>query len=369
MPRPQIIVNVLAALARRGTATTTGTAFHVYAGAAGPAVPTRCFSEADALAAAVPAGQAAWVGDALRTGAPEVVVLRAAAVNAAAVTEVEWDTALAKLTDEFGLGQVYTPGVATAAAHAALVTHCEQSGRTILLDGASDDTASELTTAASGLAAAPGAIRGGYFNWGKVTATGGATRDVPGSVLAAGLAARGDAFAGHANNAPMADQGRKAGVVPNGVGVTTAFSLDELDDLADAGVSVFVMRNGELTLTDWRSFSDDERFTQLNIGRMTMEMKAGLSSGAYQFLGRQIDGKGHLFAELEGMQRGYLQGLWAKDALYGEKPEDAFDVDARSVNTPTTIAAGELHSAVEAALTPHTERIVFDVVTRIAEGA
>lgn len=371
MSRPQIIVNVSAALSRRGTSTATGTAFLVFAGATGPSDPTRCISEANALAANVPSGVAAWVGDCLAEGAPEVYVLRATAVDAAAVTEAEWDTALAKLTPEFGMGQVLIPGVSTSAAHTALITHAEESGRCVLLDGgASGAAASALVTAAAALASSDGAIRAGMFGpWVTVPATGGGTRDVPASVFAAALAARGDAATGHANNAPMADQGRKAGLVAKATGVTAAFSNDELDDLADAGVSVFAMRGSEAILTDWKSVSNDARFKQLNAGRMTMEIATGMNGLAYQFLGRQIDGRGYLFAELDGGLRGYLTSLWSKDALYGATADEAFDTDVASVNTPATIADGELHAAAELALTPHTDKVVIDVVISTIEGA
>lgn len=381
MPRPQIVVNVAAALPRRGDASPTGTAFLVFAGATGPLVPTRCLTAAQATAANVPAAIALWVGDLLDPGgqngaqsggAPEVIVLRAAAVDAAAVTEAEWKAALVKLTDEFGMGQVLIPGVATAAAYAALLDHANTSGRTVLLDAASNTTAATAVTAANGLAASPGSIRAGFIApWVSVPIAGG-NRTVPGSVFAAALASRGDALVGHANHAPMADQGRKAGYVAKGDGVTVVFSNADLDNLADAGVSTFVVRQGEVTLSDWKSVSDDLRFVQLNAGRISMEIGKTLGGIAYQHLGRQIDSRGHLFAELEGALRGYLQTLWAKStveaALYGDTPAQAFDVDTRSANTPATAAAGELRADVAVALTQHTDKVVINVVTATAEG-
>lgn len=370
MSRPQIIVNVTGALPRRGAPTATGTAFFAFAGAAGPTDPVRCFSAADAEAAAAPANIVSWVGDALTEGAPEVIIVRADAIDPAAVTEAEWTAALGKFTDGFGAGQVAIPGEDDAAAHAALLAHAAAAGRTVLLDGAVDATADALTTIATGVAASAGATRAGLVApWVTVPAPAGTTRDVPGSVIAAGLAARGDATVGHANNAPAGDQGRGAGVVNHGTAVTTSFTTTELDDLHDAGVSVIRQMYGKPTLYGWRSLSDDDRFRQLNAGRMSMQLGTGIHSAAEQFLFRQIDGQGRLFAELEGALRGYLLPLWNADALYGATAEEAFDVEVAGVNTPATIAAGELHAAVEVALTPHTERVVIDVVTSIAQGA
>jgi hypothetical protein len=370
MPRPQIIVNVTAALPRRGAPTETGTAFFAFTGATGTLDPIRCQSAADAVAAAAPTNIVSWVGDALRLGAPEVVIVRAAAEDVADVEEAEWAVALGKLTDGYGPGQVAIPGVSSPAAHAALLDHSAASGRTVLLDGDSTPMAVELTTIATGVAAADGAIRATVAApWVTVPAPASTTRDVPGSVIAAGLAARGDAAVGHANHAPIFDQGRGAGRVDHGVGVTATFTNTELDALHDAGVSVIRMDLGVPTLSGWVSLSTDERFRQLNAGRISMQLGVGVQAAARQFLGRQIDGRGLLFGELEAGLRGYLLPLWSADALFGETADDAFDVEVAAVNTPETIAAGELHAAIEVALTPHTERVVIDVVTSIAQGA
>lgn len=370
MPRPQIIVNVTAALPRRGAPTATGTAFFAYAGAAGSTDPVVCLSAADATASAAPADIVSWVGDALTQGAPEVVIVRAAAADPAAVTQPEWEAALGMFDDTYGPGQVLIPGVTDAAAHAALLSHSAATGRTVLLDAAADATAADLSTAATGLAASAGAVRAGLIApWVTVPGPANTTRDVPGAVIAAGLAARGDAAAGHANNAPAGDQGRGAGAVHNGIDVTVHYSNADLDSLNDAGVSVIRQVRGTPTLYGWRSVSSDDRFAQLNAGRMSMQLGTGIQAAAEQFLFRQIDGQGRLFAELDGALRGYLLPLWSANALYGATAADAFDVEVAAVNTPQTIAAGELHAAIEVALTPHTERVVIDVVTAIAEGA
>lgn len=372
MSRPQIIVNVTAALQRRGAPTDTGTAFLVYAGASGPTTPTKCLSAADALAASVPAVQAAWVGDALNQGAPAVYILRAAAADAAAVTEAEWTAALDKLTDEFGPGQVLIPGVSSSAAYAALLAHAADSKRCVLLDGAKTASASTLTTAAAGLAAADGAERAGLIApWVTVPGAGGVAREVPGSVIAAGLAARSDARVGHANAAPAFDQGVGAGVVARGLEVTQAYTNAELDSLHDAGVSVIRQVRGTPTLYGWVSLSSADNFRQLNWGRMAMQLHYGIAALVEKFLGRQLDGQGKLFAELEGTLRGYFLPLWQQDpnpALFGETPDDAFDVDTQSPNTPTTVQAGELHALAAVSLTPHTEKVIIDVTTSIAEG-
>ena len=373
MPRPQIVVNVTTALPRRGAGSLTGVAFVVYAGAAGSTQPVRCVSATAAADTGAPAPVVQHVTDVLANGAPAVVLLRAAAADPAAITEGEWSAALALLAADFGPGQVLIPGVTDAAADVALLAHAAAvPTRCVLLDAAADATAVSLTTRAAALAAAPGSNRATIVTPANLPgAAPGATRVVPGSVIAAGLAARGDAYAGHANNAPTYDQGRGAGFVPGATGVPTNYTDAEQDALYDAGVSVIGNLRGQVQLTGWRSLSTDARFRQLNWGRFAMQLSSGVAIGVSAFLGRQIDGKGLLFAELDGFLRGYLLPFWSSSpepALWGTTAQEAFDVEVGAVNTPETIAAGELHAAVAVSLSPSTEKVVVDVLIQIAQG-
>lgn len=369
MTRPEIVVNVVAALQRRGAPTDTGVAFMLYAGAAGSTDPVECYSKADATAASAPDTVASNVADALNQGAPKVWLLRADAADPAAVTEAEWTTAMDKLTDDFGPGQVIIPGDASTAAHSALLAHADSHGRCVLLDTEVDATATEIATLAASLSAAAGAENATLCaGWSTLPGPGGATRQVPASVITAGLVGRNDAAVGHANNAPAGDQGRGAGFVRGALGLATMFTDAEHDTLNDAGVSVFRSKQGQPQLYGWVSLSAEANFKQLNWGRMAMQLRTGIAERAEQFLFRQIDGQGRLFSELEGMLRGYLAPLYAAGALYGATAGDAFDVDVAAVNTSSTIAAGELHAAVEVSLSTHTEKVVIDVTTTIAEG-
>lgn len=371
MSRPQIIVNVDTALARRGDPTETGTAFMAFAGATGPTDPVVVASTSDAVAANVPAPIAAFVGDALATGCPSVVIVRADAADVNTVTEAEWAEALDKFHPGFGAGQLLIPGIATPAAHAALVEAAAAQSRVALLDAGEDDAAvAALAAVGTGLTAAENAQSIAPFApWVQVPVAGGTTRTVPPSVFAAGLAARGDARVGHTNHAPAGTHSDGAGVIRSGVGVTASFTNTELDTLHDAGINVIRMVDGKPTLYAWRSVSDVPALRQFNVGRTIMLLGLGVRVLAEKFLFRQIDGRGHLYAELDGALRGYLAPLWAADALYGATADDAFDVDVASVNDAQTAANGELHASVEVALTQHTEKITINVVTTTPEGA
>lgn len=356
MPRPQVVVTITAALPRRGQPTATGTAFLVYTAASGPDGPQRFTSPTDA-AAALSGNAEQWAVDAFAEGAPEVVTVRATAVDAAAVTTAEWTTALDSLTTLLGQGQVLIPGVTDAAAHSALLTHSAATGRTALLDV--DGDASDIVAAVNALASGDNA---GAFTPVIVPASADTTREVPGSVIAAGLAARGDARVGHTNHAP-------AGTHSGGAGVSRlasdapAFTESELDSLYDAGVNVFAKQaGGGVVLQGWKSVSANAAFAQLNVGRLVMKLRADFSDRLQSYLYRQIDGRGHLYGEVEGDLRGYLLQLWEADALFGDVADDAYDVQVAEINTDEDVAAGRLRAAAEIAASLHVERVVFDIV-------
>lgn len=369
MPRSQIVVNVAAAMPRRGNDSLTGITMLVYAGATGNLNPVRCRTAADATASGAPVGVVSYVQDALAQGSPQVVLVRAAAANVSAVTEAEWNAGLAKLTDDFGGGVVIIPGVSTTAAYNALMAHAAaRPDRTVLLDSPTTPVAATLVTTATSFAAAAGAARATIVTPVTLTGPAGTTRDVPGSVIVAGLVGRNDSYNGHANNAPIRDGGRGAGFVRDAVSVPVRFTDAEIDSLADAGVSVIQPIRDIIQLLEWRALSSDARFKQLNWGRSIAELTTGLSLRVEKFLGRQIDGQGRLYAELDGVLRGYLTDLWRRDALSGDTAADAFDVQVSSVNNATTAAAGELRAAAEVRLSAHTQRITFDIVTYTNQG-
>lgn len=368
MPRPQVIVNVTAALPRRGAPSTTGTAFFVTSTGTGPTDPVRLTSLAAAETAFGVGPFATWIGDTLSEGTPEVVAIRATGALAD-LTTAEWTAALDEFIPIYGPGQVAIPGVATAAAHAALVGHAAATGRTVLLDGDVTPTVAELTTPTTAHAGDAGARSGAVFApWVPYTAADGTNRDVPASVLAAALAARGDAVLGHTNHAPAGDQGRGAGLLRRANTLTTTFTNADWDTLNDAGVNLFVNTPNGPTLYGWQSMSSDARFAQLNTGRLVMKLRSEIGGVVERFLFRQIDGQGHLYAEIEGALRGYLMPLWQAGALYGADADDAFDVQVAEVNTAADAAAGRVNAAVEIRASQHTERIVIDVVTHLADG-
>lgn len=366
MVRPQVRVLISGDLPAGNLPTETGTLFFIHAGATGPTTPTRVSSAAQAEDAGVTAALAAWIGDAIAQGVASVIVVRATPTGEE--TDPDWAGALDLLTPSWGPGQVTIPGESTTTAHSAILAHVAANPQRIgLLDAAEDATASDLTQLAAALAAEAGADRTGLIApWVSLPGIG-SSRSVPGSIIVAGLAARGDGEVGHANQAPIFDQGRAAGSVRNALGVSSTFPDREVDDLYEAGVNVIREVGGVITLTGFRSLGGDAVWRQLNIGRLTMEISAQVGSLMYQFLGAPIDGQGILLSQVGGVVTGYLLDLYNAGAVFGATPEEAFTVVCDFTNnTAETIAAGEVHADVAVTASTAAEQIVINVVTSLA---
>lgn len=362
MPRPQVVVTVAAASPRRGIDSDTGRTFLVYPAGTGPTTPTLCLTGAQATAAGVTPTYAQYVSDALTEGSPDVVVVRAEVTpeNAAAAPLSVWANALAKLdVTSYGAGQVIIPGVAAPNAHDALVAHAASSGRTVLLDGDVDATSTELVAFANAQQDKAGATRAGLIAaWVKATGAAGVDRVIPGSVIAAGLAGRSDGRVGHAGGVPAFTQ-NGAGISRLATDVTATYSTGEQDSLADHGVSPFIARPGQVILGNWRSISSDARWSQLQFGRLAMQIANGASGTLDVFLGRTIDAQGLLHNEVQAAVVSQLAQLEAANALYGSGGS-SYRVTVS--NDPDDAAAGLIRVSIEVQFSKYAERVEFDVV-------
>jgi hypothetical protein len=76
-----------------------------------------------------------------------------------------------------------------------------------------------------------------------------------------------------------------------------------------------------------------------------------------------MDGRGKKIAQFGSELAVMLGGFYDAGALYGETAADAFQVDVgSSVNTPTTIANGELHAVLKVRMSPFAELVVIEIV-------
>ncbi|WP_369070019.1 hypothetical protein [Kineococcus terrestris] len=364
MPRPQVVVSVAAAPPRRGIDSDTGRTFLIWPGTTGPQNPVRCRAATEATDAGIPQPYAQYVADALAEGSPEVIAVRAdiAALDAAGAQVSVWANALAKAdVATYGIGQVIIPGVASQNAHDALLAHADATNRCVLLDGDVDSTVAELTAFAAAQEAKPGAVRAGLIaGWVSAVGTAGVDRQIPGSVIVAGLVGRRDGLLGHAGGVPAGSQ-NGAGISRLATNVSLTFTDAQQDVLADNGINPLVRRPGQVLLGNWRSLSADSRWTQLQFGRLAMQIGNGAAGVLDEFLFRTIDARGQLANEIEAAVVSLLAQLEASDALYGTNGSSYRVVVSDS---PADAAAGLVRVSIEAAFSKYAERLVFDVVVQ-----
>ena len=296
------------------------------------------------------------------------------------VTDTHWTAALNTLPASWGPGVVAKLGTTTAVGHAGTVAHAAANNRLALLDGPAGASQSTLTTLASTVqstaetATAGSAAYAAVFGpWVQVPpfAGGTAPRLVPASAVAAGLITR-QVLAGPANVAAAGDNGvaswvLDAPVTPSVPGST--FTDAERDTLNGASpVNVFrrpysgsntppVVLYGYNTLGSaaggWR---------QLTAQLLRLRLTDELQQVAERYVFDQVDGRGQKLADFAGALSGVLQAHYDSNELYGATPSDAYRVDVASVNTPTTIAAGQLNARVTIRVSPYAEFVTIDIV-------
>ena len=87
------------------------------------------------------------------------------------------------------------------------------------------------------------------------------------------------------------------------------------------------------------------------------------------FVFGEIDGKGQLFAQLNGALAGKCQQYWINNSLYGLNPQDSYAVNTGpQVNTPASIAAGQINAQVLVRLSPTAEVVQINVVKYLSSA-
>lgn len=287
--------------------------------------------------------------------------LAGGADDRAGITDVHRDAALAVFGAELGPGQVIAPERTDATGHLALLAHAEANNRAALLDPPRGSGEAALTALAATLATAPGSTTGFVAgDWLLLAGLGAspAPRAIPPSGVVAGLIARGDVLAG-VGDAPAGD----AGFAPYVLGIDGARRTDaERTRLNAAGVNVFrTSPAGGVQLYGFRSITSDPAWRLFTWHRLRMSLTARLSAAAEPFLFRSVDGRGLLLAELRAALLGVMAADYSRGDLYGETPEEAFDVDVTG-NSDASLELGDVYAIAEARFSPFVERARIELV-------
>ena len=302
--------------------------------------------------------------------------LGSATDDIASVTDTHWTAALNSFPSSAGPGLVAKWGTTTAAGHAGTVAHAAANNRFALLDGVQGASQATLTTMAGTVQAAATAPEYGavYAPWLTIPppANGAANRYIPPSAVAAGLISA-QVTNGPAGVAAAGVNGQALWVLDTAPATSGAagqtFTTTERDALAgSAAVNVFrraysSSANPPVELYGISTLAPQSNsWRQVPVQLLRLKITDELLLLGEQFIFSPIDGRGHLFAAFGGACAGVLQAHWEAGELYGTTPSQAYEVDVTSVNTPTTIAAGQLNARVDIRETTSGEWISFDVV-------
>jgi uncharacterized protein len=292
------------------------------------------------------------------------VALSAGSDDHAAATDADREAALAKLTKDLGPGQVSVPGATTNAIQVALLAHGDAMGRVPVLDGIDTAVSATLIAQAAALRGSVGDRYSGLFApWDTVPGImKGTTRTVPPSARVMGNMARNDGLGLSPNTPAAGDKGQAQ--------FTTGLSQAAWNDtdreaLNDAGVNVSRVVYGGVRTYGYRTLADpttEPNYIFLSNSRLRSAIKARLDAVAESFEFSEIDGFGRNIQRFVGQCIGVLSPFWAEGSLYGATQQEAFNVDGGAqVNTPQTIANGEMHAQCAVKMSPFAERVIIDV--------
>jgi hypothetical protein len=276
------------------------------------------------------------------------------------IDAASYTAALATFSKSLGPGQVAVPGNVDSTVQAALLAHASERNRVALLDAPDSDNAATLTAAALALRADVNARYGGMFGPRAYVAgvTPSTRREVPWTVIQAAMIARN----GRSNNPAAGELGEARTVLD----LKHTYTDDERDDLNDAGVNVAIPLYNQFRMYGYRSLASPTTlpgWVQFNGVRTIMGIKHEADVIGERHIFKNIDGKGFELGAFGGELTAMLADFYESNALYGQSPQDAFFADTGSqVNTPESIAAGELRANLLVRVSPFAEYVNIEIV-------
>lgn len=286
-----------------------------------------------------------------------------AIIAAPMVVDAGVASALAALTRDLGPGQIFVPGALGQAVdtHTALLAHAAANNRIALIDDVTTANAAALTATATAMSSTVNARYGAFFAPAGIVpgVTSAATRTIAWSALEAGIMARNDTTYSP-NVAAAGVNGRSRFAID----LTGTFTDVEREALNDAGVDIVKPVYGEIRAYGYRTLADaDTGWSLLSNARLNMEIVAKAEEIGERYLFSQIDGRRIVIGQFGADLTGMLIPYYDAGSLYGESAADAFYVDVgEAINTPETIAAGELHAVIGARMSPFAEYVVIEIV-------
>lgn len=296
--------------------------------------------------------------------------------DGSSIAESDWTDALDAFNVDLGAGQVSAPGHTTSVGWQKLADHAASFNRVAILDAVDGADVAALTNSTTGSAsiqtgganpAADSSYAAIFGPWVKTPGVASTqpntiapvfTRLVPPSAYVAANCAANDLT----NDANVSAAGIQNGSSPYALDVTTTYSAADRATLNAAGVNLLRNINGTVATYGFRSLATDSNWVALNNVRFRMQIVNNFNSVGEQFVFAEIDGKGQIFARFAGALSAVCQQYWIRNSLYGATPTQAFGVNVGpQVNTPATIAAGQLNAQVNLRMSPQAEQVSITV--------
>jgi hypothetical protein len=301
----------------------------------------------------------------------ELIDALVAASDGAEVTPQAVDSgvaaALAALTKDLGPGQVFIADPTLAASPAnqsALLAHAAATNRVALLS-CTDGNASTLEAIGTALQSDTNARYGALFAPSAIVpgVTPGTTRTVPYPAVEAGIIARNDVV--YSPNQPAAGVLGQALYAIDTVNSGT-YADSDYAALSLAGVDMARIIYGGVRTYGYRTLVNPTatpEWLSLGNARLNMQIVALAEAIGENFVFANLDGRGITIAQFGGELSAMLAPLFDEGALFGTSYRDAYAVDVGSqVNTPTTIANGELHAVLSVRMSPFAEWVEIEIV-------
>lgn len=303
-------------------------------------------------------------------------VLAATALSAgsddrASVVAQTYIDALARFGPDLGPGAAAIPGQTAATVGSGLMTHARDHRRIALLATASGQTPTQAETTATSLRNTAGAeFAGLFYPWVETPDGAGGTRKISPEGYVAGVRARAIGQAG-TWRAPAGE----IAVARHVVGLEKVLTKDEIDSATAEHVNTIRSLAGTTRLYGWRSLSTDTlHYLFLSARDVLNDIAFQAEQALEPFVFRTIDGRGHLFSEVEGTVAGIVEpfraagGIFEKTDAEGNRVDIGYSIDTGpTVNTEATIAAGEVRAALSVRPSPVGE-LVRLLITKVAVG-
>lgn len=290
----------------------------------------------------------------------------------AAVVAADYVAALDRFGPDLGPGLVAIPGQAHNAVGAGLIAHAKANRRLAAIAPPAASTVTAAIAAANSLRNTTGNEHAGlFYPWVNVPDGAGGVRTISPEGYVAGVRARAIALEG-TWRAPAGD----IAIAQYVAGVETSLTRAELDQLVDANVDPIRDTPRGVRLYGWRSLSTDAvNYRFLNGIDVLNEIAFRAEDALERFVHRTIDGRGHLFAEVETALSGICEPIRAAGGLYeatdgtGAPVDSGYRVDTGpAVNTVDTIAAGQVRAVLAVRVSPIGELIRL-TIAKVALGA